>query len=155
MVDQGEKRIWQGFSFGLGLLIPMAFAVMAGQAGWSFVSSFMSSEPTYNGSDYDEWDKDFSSDLTVTEFRDTRMGNDVLILGSVKNNGKKPLGSIEIEAEFFDASGKFIYEMSTELRRNKLQPQQVENFQITCGCKEKPFPDYKLVKVRVVSAGLY
>lgn len=155
MADEGEKRIWQGFSFGLGLLIPMAFAVMAGQAGWSFISNVISSEPVYNGPGDGEWDKDFSSDLEVTEFRDTRMGNDVLILGTVKNNSKKALSSIEIEAEFFDASGKFMYEMSTELRRNKLQPQQLENFQITCGCKDKPFPDYKLVKVRVVSAGLY
>ncbi len=31
MADEGEKRIWQGFSFGLGLLIPMAFAVMVGR----------------------------------------------------------------------------------------------------------------------------
>lgn len=159
MAGEAEKRIWQGFSFGLGLLIPMAFAVMSGEAGWSFMSSFMqgvtSPDTEYAQSEYAEWDKDFSADVEVMSFRDTRLGTEVLILGSVKNNGKKVLSSIEIEAEFFDEKGQFVYETSTTLRRGKLQPGQVENFQISCGCKDKPFPVYKRVKVSVVAARVY
>lgn len=45
MADEGEKRIWQGFSLGLGLLIPMAFAVMVGEAGWSVISSLYMKHP--------------------------------------------------------------------------------------------------------------
>lgn len=154
MADEGEKRIWQGFSLGLGLLIPMAFAVMVGEAGWSVISGFIYASSDTNP-EYAEWDKDYSADVEVTTFRDTQLGNEVLILGTVKNNAKKTLSSIEIEAEFFDEKGQFVYETSTALKRSKLQPGQLENFQISCGCKDKPFPAYKRVKVSVVAAGLY
>lgn len=154
MADEGEKRIWQGFSLGLGLLIPMALAVMVGEAGWSVISGFIYASSDTNP-EYAEWDKDYSADVEVTTFRDTQLGNEVLILGTVKNNAKKTLSSIEIEAEFFDEKGQFVYETSTALKRSKLQPGQLENFQISCGCKDKPFPAYKRVKVSVVAAGLY
>jgi hypothetical protein len=127
---------------------------MVGEAGWSVISSFIYASSDTNP-EYAEWDKDYSADVEVTTFRDTQLGNEVLILGTVKNNAKKTLSSIEIEAEFFDEKGQFVYETSTALKRSKLQPGQLENFQISCGCKDKPFPAYKRVKVSVVAAGLY
>ncbi len=155
MADESEKRIWQGFTLGLGLIIPIAAAVLVGEAGWHYTSKFLTAiAASEHSSEYEDWNKDYTKEVTIDAYHDSKLGNQVVVVGTLTNKSQKELSSIHLEAEFFDAKGTFVYKTSSYISK-KLKPSQQENFQISCDCGERPFPQYATVELKVVSANMY
>lgn len=103
---------------------------------------------------------DFTSDYDVIEqikiekYRQESRGNKLFILGAIKNVGNKKASSIQLEAELLNQEGEFVFECSEYISRS-LQPQDVENFQITCGCGKNPIPAFSDISLRVVNASTF
>jgi hypothetical protein len=84
-------------------------------------------------------------------YEDKTKGGQLLILGSIRNNGSKPASSIQLEAELFDVNDKFVYEC-TEYISNEVMSGESENFQIKCGCRDSQLPEYSSINIRVIGA---
>lgn len=97
---------------------------------------------------------DKSDNIEIVEYRDVRYGDQLLVLGTVRNNGTVRISTIQLEAEFTDKEGKFVYECTTYLG-NKIGPGEKENFQIKCSCGNNPVPVYAGLTVKVTSAADY
>jgi len=92
--------------------------------------------------------------LKWPDFTERYQGSQLLIAAQFTNNSDKVISNLEIEAELFDADGKFVYECSKSIYEEKA-PGIAENFIIKCGCSENGVPDYQTVKLRVVKATSY
>jgi len=92
--------------------------------------------------------------VKVLEFRESRNGPQLLILGTIENTGSDTLNSVSLQAELLDDQGKMVYECD-EYVSQSIKAGAKENFQIKCGCHDKPVPAYKSVTVRVVKASVY
>lgn len=95
-----------------------------------------------------------SSQVKILEHNESKYGEQLLILGKIKNTGKTDVSSIQLEAELFDSQGKFIFECAQYVSKT-LKSGDVENFQIKCGCKGQATPQHSSLKIRVVSASTY
>jgi len=151
MANDKTQFISKGFWAGVGLIAPVAFAILIGNQLTRYSDTAFSAEDYEQEESYSELFTDHSQSIAVDHFKDQRDGEKVNILGSITNKGSTTVGSIRLEAEFFDDKGDFVYEQSEYINK-KLAPNESENFLIACGCKDKNFPEYKSVTVRVVGA---
>jgi hypothetical protein len=158
-----EYGIWKtikvGFWLGIGFIIPQMIVMYGGTimtfiAMPSMMQGVMEDGMEENISENME---DFTSELNRTAqvellaHEDRSRDGQLLILGSLKNGGEKPVSSIQLEAELFDENNKFVYEC-TEYISRRLMSGDVENYQIKCGCKGGELPQYSTFTVRVVGA---
>ena len=144
-----------GFWLGIGFIIPQ-LVTTASETALTFVAmpvlmqSAMDTEEGRFVPDFsDEMDR--TAMLSVSDVREVRNGEQLLILGMVENTGEKKASSIQLEAELLDEEGVFVYECSRYISKT-LMPGDSENFQIKCGCDKEPVPEYASAEVRVVSA---
>jgi len=142
----------QGLIFGFGLIVPLILgSIVYTKVSYSMAKDYYSdSEP----SSYLEKEDDYTQKIEISNVKDTRDGNFVMVTGAIKNTANKKLSSIKLEAEFFNDKGEFVYE-ETEYVSKSLAPNEVENFAIKCGCTNRTIPEYAKVTVRVVSASNY
>lgn len=157
------KTIKIGFWLGIGFIIP-SMTVMYGGTALTFLFMPAMMEASFSSETDDPDDSmgirsitskfDRTSQIEIGDYRDTGKDGQLLILGTITNIGDKSIGSIQLEAELFNNDDKFVYECS-EYISNKLKAGGTENFQIKCGCGSSPVPEYKSVKVRVVSANSF
>lgn len=148
--------IWQlvraGFWIGVGFLVPSALLGFASMAWVGYaLSSF---DPTETLEEIASPDFDDTEGLELGRWRTAPHGKRLLILGSVRNTRDSEVGSVQVEAEFFDVDGAYVYECS-EYIRGDLQPGATENYQITCGCRNASLPDHERIEVRIVSASTF
>lgn len=73
---------------------------------------------------------DVTQDLSITEVTKRQVGTSLEIIGLITNSGSHKWSSVNIEAEFFDASGGFLDEQ-TESLRSEITPGAKEHFKIT------------------------
>lgn len=95
---------------------------------------------------------DYTKDLVISEVETRENGHSIEILGLITNNGKKTWQGINVEAEFFDASGKFMDEESSYIRSD-VNGHEKERFKIQLRSRD-PFllsEDTKVV-VKISSA---
>lgn len=137
------KTIKTGFLFGLGLIIPLIIAMYGGRVITVLVMS--SATPVMTSQ------IDAKKQIEIVSYEDKTKDGQLLILGSIKNNGAKSASSIQLEAELFDDNDKFVYEC-TEYVSNNVMPGESENFQIKCGCIDSQLPKYSSLKIRVINA---
>jgi len=137
------KHIKAGFWFGMGF-IPIFFI---GAFVIDKTTGFISSAGEYTANSD-------QTNIKIVEYKDLRNGDELLILGSITNTGESSLSLISLEAELFDQRGEFVYECS-EYVKKRMNPGEKENFQINCGSKETPIPEYKTINLRVVHASSY
>lgn len=151
MSELKSQMVRKGFWIGIGLIIPMSMGILIGNqlTRYSVEESF--AEADFDQEDYLEAYADLTKSIVIDKFQDKKQGSEINILGTITNKGSKPIGSIQLEAEFFNDKGEFVHEQ-TEYISKKIAPNESENFQIACGCKDKVFPEYKNITVRVVSA---
>jgi len=97
---------------------------------------------------------DLAEQIKVVSQREKKVGNQLFILGEIKNTGATKVGSINLEAELFDDNGEFEYECS-EYGDKDLMPCESENYQIVCGYGKNPIPDYRRLIVKVASASSF
>jgi len=152
MESSTKGLLRQGFIFGFGLIVPLVLgSIVYTKVSYSMAKDYYSdSEP----SSYLEKDEDHIQKIEISNVKDTRDGNFVMVTGAIKNAANKKLSSIKLEAEFFNNKGEFVYE-ETEYVSKSLAPNEVENFAIKCGCTNRTIPEYAKVTVRVVSASNY
>lgn len=137
------KTIKTGFWFGLGLIIPLVMVLYGGRV--ITILAMSSVKPVITSQ------LDAKKQIKIVSYEDKTKDGQLLIVGSLKNNGTKSTSSIQLEAELFDGNGKFVYEC-TEYISNDVLPMESENFQIKCGCKDSQLPKYSSLKIRVISA---
>jgi hypothetical protein len=153
MQDSNKSVFRQGVVFGFGFLIPLFVGVIA----FILIGNAISKsriDRLSNHSDYRSEEERNINFIEVKNFKDYRDENFVMVTGSIKNNSDHRIGSIKLEAEFFDAHGDFVYE-ETEYISKTLASNEVENFAIKCGCSNRKIPEYAKVTVRVVSVSGY
>jgi len=98
-----------------------------------------------------DYSKELSANLMDTRHIDERID----VIGKILNKGNHEWQSVEIKAEFYDSTGKFIDEGSTYLP-GALRPMKDEYFKITL---KKPYkellgPNIKTI-VKVAGANFY
>ena len=162
-----DWSIWKltkaGFWLGIGFIIPSLIVYAVGTLMVVKMSPHMYDdtmgeiEDSYEGSDVisnisEQFNK--SSQIKILEHNEEKYGEQLLILGKIKNTGKTDVSSIQLEAELFNSQEKFIFECSKYISKT-LKPGDIENFQIKCGCKGQATPQHSSLKVRVVSASTY
>ena len=155
------KLIKVGFWLGIGFIIPQLVVLYSGTvitmlAMPSIIeSSYVETEE--EGVDQEAFVSNYSSNydrtdqIEILDYREQLQGDQLLILGKITNSGDSHANSIQLEAELLDSAGEFVYECSEYINK-KLQPKEIENFQIKCGCGKKPLPEYASITVRVVNA---
>lgn len=155
-VDLSNKSLFKsGIVFGFGLVIPFTMTFF----GVGFLQDKFSNARPLDDRIVDQRLADDTQDdklnsIEILNFKDVREGDFVMVLGSIKNNAKKPISSVTLEAEFYNSKGEFVYEETTYISQ-KLKPGQVENFAIKCGCANRKFPEYSKVTVKVTSVSDY
>ena len=120
-----EWNIWRlikaGFWLGIGFIIPslivygLGTVMMVGSMSQIFDTGMDEMEDSFEAGGMasafqSQFDK--STQIEIVEFHESKIGDQLLILGSIKNKGKSSVNSINIEAELFDSEGKYIYECS-------------------------------------------
>lgn len=159
--------IWQlikyGFWLGIGFIIPLTIytfgsAYLAMFAIPVMTDSSIDYETDYFGSGTENSftgfsfpDHDITDEIEIQDHRLREEGNRVSILGSIINNSEQQASSIQLEAEFINENGKFVYECMDFISQ-RLDSSQTENFQINCGCGDVPLPAYSDYTIRVTNA---
>jgi hypothetical protein len=73
---------------------------------------------------------DFATDIAVTLLERKTSGDQINVLGKLKNNGEHTWNRVTVEAEVYDKAGKFLDESSDYLSMT-LAPDSEEYFRIT------------------------
>ena len=145
------KIIKVGFWLGVGFIIPQLITMYVG-----VVITMFATPPMVEKSFEEEFSSNFNStdQIEIISHKEKKNGNQLLILGEIKNTGNKKASSIKLEAELFDSNGKFVYECSDYVDK-ELMPGESENYQIVCGCGKNPIPEFNKVNLKVVRASSY
>ncbi|NOQ94468.1 MAG: hypothetical protein GQ547_07530 [Methylophaga sp.] len=159
------KTIKLGFWLGIGFIIPSLIVMASGtvftvmsipsimEASFEQSASLDDFNDSFSISDYTD-NFDVTKNISVEHYQDKMNGKQLLILGSIINDGDQPASSIQLEAELLNSSGEFVYECSEYIQK-ELASGEIENFQIKCGCGKNPIPEYSSITVRVVGASNY
>ncbi|MCU7930716.1 MAG: FxLYD domain-containing protein [Candidatus Thiodiazotropha sp. (ex Codakia rugifera)] len=145
------KTIKIGFWLGIGFIVPQLVVLYSGTMLTMLAIPSMMEDSLENNS-LSEFDK--TNQIKVLEYREELSGKQLLILGSIKNEGTGKASSIRLEAELLDSDGRFVFECSEYINK-KLKPGETEYFQIKCGCGDTVAPEHSSITVRVVSASNY
>lgn len=150
MVEKKTQLVGKGFWTGIGLVVPIGLGMLLGSYFVRLGDGLVRGDDPVEAS-YESLVSDYTKLIEITGYRDLSQDGKINVLGSLVNKGDEPIGSIKVEAEFFDDQGEFVLERSEYISK-KVQPGQTENFQISCGCKDQTVPAYKSITLRVVSA---
>jgi len=96
---------------------------------------------------------DYKQDLTIVSYlcyKEHKKRSQLNILGKIKNTGSITWTAIEIQAELFN-NGRYVDECQGHIRA--LEPNEDDNFKITCGeCDNYTIPEYDKIAVKVAAA---
>lgn len=151
------KIIRIGFLLGIGFIVPQVFVILGGT-----LISALAIPPLMQQAFEEETGgilpTDSSGDslnrVKINSYNEQPIGGRLLILGTIENISDTKASSIQLEAELLNSSGEFVYEC-TEYINKDLQPGEVENYQISCGCGDTTIPEHTDITVRVVSISNY
>jgi hypothetical protein len=88
-------------------------------------------------------------DLKVVTQSKVRRGDDVIVLGRIKNDGKTTATSYALEVELFDQGGQFV-DLCRESYFGGIKAGEERHFKVSCGgCSDKPVPEHATYKIRV------
>ena len=148
-------RVVQGFAFGVGFAVAAGiawFAVrettgLAGEFGGAVAakaSARTAAMPmTMPGS---------AADVRVTTHRVERRHGDTVVLGTLKNEAEATVGSVRVEAAYYDAGGRLV-DLCGWYIASRIAPGEEKPFKIACGgTPERPAPESAAVKLRIVEA---
>ncbi|QKE62056.1 hypothetical protein HNE05_01275 [Aquipseudomonas campi] len=150
MTDNKPTLISKGFWLGIGLIIPIGFGMTLGSQLIRTSEGILHSNRDAD-TNYTHIATDYTKLIKIEHFKDQSQNGVIDIVGSLLNTGNEPIGSIKIEAEFFNKNGEFVMERSEYIDK-KIQPQEAENFQISCDCEKQTPQDYEKITLTVTSA---
>ena len=88
-------------------------------------------------------------DLHVLSHSKVIRGDDVIVLGRIKNDGNSTKTSYALEVELFDQKGQFV-DLCRESYYGAIKSGEERNFKVSCGgCRDKPIPEHATYKIRV------
>jgi len=149
------RRVVQGFAFGLG------FAAAAGIA-WFIVREATGIAGEVRGAVAAKSSArtaatpvampGVASEVRVASHRVERRNGDTVVLGTLHNDADANVGSVRVEAAYYDASGRLV-DVCGWYVAQRLAPGEDKPFKISCGgTPEKPTPESASVKLRLVEA---
>jgi len=149
------RRAVQGFAFGVG------FAVAAGLA-WFIVreatglagevGGAVAAKATARTAAMPMAVPAVAADVRVASHRVERRHGDAVVLGTLRNEADATVGSVRVEAAFYDAGGRLV-DLCGWYIASRLAPGEEKPFKIACGgTPERPAPDSASVKLRIVEA---
>ena len=149
------RRVLQGFAFGLGFAVAACIAWfvarevtgLAGElagAGGAKSSARTAAMPAAVPAT--------AADVRVTSHRVERRNGDTVVLGMLRNDGDAMVGSVRVEAAYFDAAGRLV-DLCGWYVAPKIAPGEEKAFKIACGgTPERPAPESASVRLRLIEA---
>ena len=93
-----------------------------------------------------------ASEVRVASHRVERRHGDNVVLGMLRNDGEATVGSVRVEAAYFDAAGRLV-DLCGWYIAAKIAPSEEKPFKVSCGgTPERPAPEGAAVKLRLVEA---
>jgi hypothetical protein len=141
------KAFLQGLLFGLGFAISASIVVAAA----FFVIPWGEHAAEESTAMADEMMEEFRSvdGIKILTHEKLVRGDDVVVLGRIKNEGKTTKSNYALEVELFDKNDKFV-ELCRESYFGSIRPGEERNFKVTCGgCQQKPVPEHASYKIRI------
>ena len=141
------KAFLQGLLFGLGFAISTSIVVAAA----FFVIPWGEHAAEESAVMAEEMMEEFRSvdEIKILTHEKLIRGDDVVVLGRIKNEGKTTKSNYALEVELFDKDGKFV-ELCRESYFGSIRPGEERNFKVTCGgCQQKPVPEHASYKIRI------
>jgi hypothetical protein len=142
---------FQGLVFGAGFslaAILIAFAsyfVLPWDQGFANQTSQMMEESM----------KAFSSAESVKVITHERVvrGDEVVFLGTLKNDGQSVARNFSIAVELFDTEKKFVESCREAFYGSSVKPGEVRNFKVSCsGCRNRPVPEHATYEIHISSS---
>ena len=103
----------------------------------------------------EETTKSFTSSegLKLLSHEETTRGDEVVVLGRLKNEGSSTARNFAIEVELFDKDKKFVDSCRESFYSSSIKPGEERNFKVSCaGCRTRPVPAHASYTVRIVSS---
>ena len=148
MIESNSTIFKKGIFFGFGFFLPILLS-LAVYIGFLSLDSMSHNYNAHDGASSEAIKKKTGNKgIEIVSFRDIKNGNFTFIVGSYKNISSSSVSSFSIEAEFFDKDGKFVWQERESIYKN-IEPNEIHNFAIKCGCHEHAIPDYSKVVVTV------
>jgi len=153
VTDKKSTLINKGFWLGVGLIIPIGFGMIAASY-FIILSQEIRRNNNNTDTNYAHITTDYTKLIKIESYKDQSQNGVIDIVGSILNTGDEPIGSIKIEAEFFNKDGEFVMERSEYIDK-KIEPKEAENFQISCDCKDQITQEYDSITLKIVGAHNY
>jgi hypothetical protein len=149
------RRAVQGFAFGLGFAVAAGIAwfvvrEVAGLAGE--VGGGVAAKGAARTAAMPMAVPAVAADVRVVSHRVERRNGDTVVLGTLRNEADATVGSVRVEAAYYDAAGRLV-DLCGWYVASRLAPDEEKPFKIACGgTPEKPAPESASVKLRLVEA---
>jgi len=96
------------------------------------------------------WNDDALEQISIKNHEKVNRDENVLILGSVENEGAESVRTLSIQVDLINKEGKFVEQCSTYLK-GALKPGEKRNFKVICGDgKNKPVVEHETYKVYIL-----
>jgi hypothetical protein len=147
------RRVAQGFAFGLGFAVAAGFAwfvarelvgvagELGGAADAKAGARTAAMPAAVPGS---------AADVRVAAHRIERRNGDAVVLGILRNDGDATVGSVRVEAAYYDAAGRLV-DLCGYYVATRIAPGEEKPFKVACGgTAERPAPESATVRLRLV-----
>jgi hypothetical protein len=134
-----------GFTVAAVVLAAIALFVLPWDRGFASQTSHIMEEST----------KAFSSaeGVKVLNHEKAVRGDEIVVIGKLKNEGQATARNFSIEVELFDKEKKFVDVCRESFYSTTIKPGEERNFKVTCGgCRNRPVPAHASYTVRVGSS---
>jgi hypothetical protein len=134
-----------GFTIAGVILATVALFVLPWDKGFASQTSQIMEEST----------KAFSSvdGIKIVHHEKAVRGDDLVVIGQLKNEGQTTARSFSIEVEFFDKDKKFVDLCRESFYSSTVKPGEERNFKVSCmSCRNRPLPEHASYTIRVSSS---
>lgn len=149
-MNETPSRLVQGFLIGIGVVIAISIFMSLIWLYWML--------PTGNDWEEDsEYWKAYSdeSKLLISSSRRVVRNDELVILGTLDNQGKDSWEDVFVEVEVFDHNGIFLDECSSIIE-STVAPSSIENFKLVCAsCKDIEPSSIASHTIRITSASYH
>ena len=145
------REFLHGLIFGAGFTI----AAVTISAVAMFAVPWDKAFATQTSQIMEETTKAFTSaeGVKVLNHEEAIRGDEVVILGRLKNEGQTTARNFAIEVELFDKDKKFVDACRESFYTSNVKPGEERNFKVSCGgCRARPVAPHASYTVRVVSS---
>ena len=149
------RRVAQGFAFGLGFAAAAALAWFVAREATGLAAELggaVAAKGAARTAALPAAVPGTASDVRVASHRIERRNGDAVTIGTLRNEGEAMVGSVRVEAAYFDAAGKLV-DLCGYYVAARIAPGEEKPFKVSCGgTPERPAPESASVRLRLVEA---